>query len=242
MAKVINKRQNIRKGILIISLILFPITMNYLSPYVILFGASQGIVNGSMIMFALMFLSSLFFGRLWCAWICPGGAMGTVCILANDNRIKHIWLDYVKWVIWFIWLGFIAFFAIQAGGYKSVDFLLLTDRGISVTEPMNYIIFYIVMSLFFGLAILLGRRGACHTICWMAPFMIIGRKIRNIFAWPSYRLRAVPETCIACKKCTKACPMSLGVQEMVANNTMENAECILCANCADICPTDSIHF
>ena len=37
---------------------------------------------------------------------------------------------------------------------------------------------------------LAGRRAGCHTICWMAPFMIIGRKLRNLVAWPSLRLTA----------------------------------------------------
>ena len=242
MTKKATKRQNIRRGVMIVFLLLFPVIMNYLSPYVILFAASEGIINGSFILFALLFLSSLFLGRLWCAWICPGGAMGAVCMLANNKPIKYKWLDYVKWVIWVVWLGLIAFFAYNAGGYTRVDPFLLTQNGVSVSEPAMYIIYYIVTGTFFLLAILLGRRGGCHTICWMSPFMIIGRKIRNFFAWPSFRLRAVPETCIACKKCTKECPMSLDVQAMVAENAMENAECILCATCADICPTDSIHF
>jgi hypothetical protein len=36
----------------------------------------------------------------------------------------------------------------------------------------------------------------CHTICWMAPFMIIGRWIRNRFAWPSLRLVANSASCV----------------------------------------------
>jgi hypothetical protein len=51
-------------------------TINYFSPYVIVDGASQGIVNGSFISFALMFLSALFLGRLWCGWACPAGEPG----------------------------------------------------------------------------------------------------------------------------------------------------------------------
>ena len=33
--------------------------MNYFSPYVIIDGASQGVINGSFIVFGLMFLSAL---------------------------------------------------------------------------------------------------------------------------------------------------------------------------------------
>ncbi|MBN1877620.1 MAG: hypothetical protein JXA33_25580 [Anaerolineae bacterium] len=38
---------------IIASLLLFPVIMNYLWPYVIIDGASQGIVNGSLIVFGL---------------------------------------------------------------------------------------------------------------------------------------------------------------------------------------------
>jgi ferredoxin len=76
----------------------------------------------------------------------------------------------------------------------------------------------------------------------MAPFMILGRKLRNLFAWPSFRLHAESENCINCKKCTYYCPMSLDVNAMVNRDEMENSECILCAQCADNCPEGVIHF
>ena len=66
MARRQPTRQKTRKALIIFSFLLFPITINYFSPYVIIDGASQGIVNGSFISFALMFLSALFVGRLWC--------------------------------------------------------------------------------------------------------------------------------------------------------------------------------
>jgi hypothetical protein len=53
-------RQRIRKTLIIISFLLFPVIMNFLSPYVIIDGASQGIISGSFIIFGLMFLSALF--------------------------------------------------------------------------------------------------------------------------------------------------------------------------------------
>jgi len=235
-------RQHIRNAVLIISLLLFPVTLNYFSPYVILFGASQGIVNGSMIIFGLLFVASLFFGRLWCAWICPAGALGEVCMRANDDPIGAKWLDYLKWMIWIIWLGLFGFFAISAGGFKSVNFFLLTESGISVDEPMKYFIYFIVVGVFLILSLLVGRRAGCHSICWMAPFMILGRKLRNIFSWPSFRLKAEPDNCINCGKCTTNCPMSLNVNAMVNDNHMENTECILCAQCADNCPKNVIHL
>jgi len=60
---------------ILVSLLLFPVVMNYLSPYVIIDGAMNGVVSGSFVVFVLMFLSALLVGRLWCGWLCPGAGL-----------------------------------------------------------------------------------------------------------------------------------------------------------------------
>jgi polyferredoxin len=131
---------------------------------------------------------------------------------------------------------------IRAGGYTQVNLLHLTDSGISVDQPEKYFIYFIVIGLFVGLAIVVGRRAGCHTMCWMAPFMILGRWIRNRFAWPSLRLAANASACSDCKLCTKSCPMSLDVNAMVHVEQMEHAECILCGTCVDNCSKKAIRY
>ena len=103
-------------------------------------------------------------------------------------------------------------------------------------------VYFTIVALFLGLAVAFGRRAGCHYICWMAPFMIIGRWIRNKVKWPALRLVAEPEKCSACQSCTRGCPMSLDVHEMVQAADMEDAECILCGTCVDGCSKDAIRF
>jgi ferredoxin-type protein NapH len=67
------RRQRIRKGLLFTSFLLFPIGMNYFSPYVIIDSALVGIMNGSFIVFTLLFISSLFSCCGFCDWLCPAG-------------------------------------------------------------------------------------------------------------------------------------------------------------------------
>lgn len=234
-------RQRLRRALIIGSLLLFPVTMNYLSPYVIIDGAMQGIVTGSLIMFGLMFVSALFVGRLWCGWICPAAGLGEVCFAANNRPVSQR-LNWIKWLIWTPWLTLLVVLVVRAGGYHGVNFFHLTETGISVDEPFKYVTYYIVVGLFVGLAIGVGRRAACHTICWMAPWMILGRKLRNLAGWPALRLRAEKDRCINCKKCTQNCPMSLDVNGMVQGEAMEHSECVLCGTCVDICPQDVIHY
>ena len=132
MVKTRPIRQRTRKALLLVSFLLFPITMNFFSPYVIIDGASQGLINGSMVVFGLLFLSSLFLGRAWCAWVCPAGGLGELCFAANDKPVSGRKIDWIKWAIWLPWLGIIAASAIAAGGYRAVDLLLDTQNGISV--------------------------------------------------------------------------------------------------------------
>ena len=235
-------RQRIRKALIILAFLSFPITMNFLSPYVIIDGAMNGIVNGSLIMFGLMFVSSLFLGRAWCGWVCPGGGMQEMVEPVNNRPVNGKKIDWIKWAIWIPWAGLIVWMAVQAGGYSRVNFFHLTEAGVSVDEPVKYIVYYFVIFLFVGLAVFVGRRAGCHTICWMAPFMIIGRWIRNRFGWASLRLVADASACSDCKLCTKNCPMSLDVNGMVQIEQMEDVECILCGTCVDNCSRHAIRY
>jgi ferredoxin-type protein NapH len=241
MTQQLALRQRIRKGLIIVSLLLFPVIMNYLSPYVIIDGASQGIVNGSLIVFGLQFLAALFLGRLWCGWVCPAAGLSEVSFAINNKPVRGK-VDWIKWLIWFPWLAIIVMTVVRAGGYRQVNFFHLTESGISVDEPTRYIIYYIVVGIFLALSAFVGRRAGCHTICWMAPFMILGRKLRNLGNWPALRLKAETEKCINCKKCTQNCPMSLDVNGLVQKGAMEHSECILCGTCADVCPKKVIHY
>jgi len=248
MVRQLPTRQRVRKALVIFAFLTFPITMNLLSPYVIIDGAMNGIINGSLIMFGLMFVSSLFLGRAWCGWVCPGGGMQEIVEPVNNKSVNGRKIDWIKWLIWLPWISLIIILAIRAGGYSSVDFLYHTENGISVAGSADrpiffaYIVYYFVIALFVGLAIAVGRRAGCHSICWMAPFMMIGRWIRNRFGWPSLRLEVDASACKDCKLCTKNCPMSLDVNAMVQLEKMENAECILCGTCVDNCARHAISY
>jgi polyferredoxin len=241
-------RQRLRSALLLFSLLMFPITLNYFSPYLIIMGASEGVINGSFLVFAGLFFSSLFFGRLWCGWVCPAGALGEVCQPINNKSVNGRKIDWIKWLIWVPWIVLIAVIAIGSGGYTAVNFLYGTENGISVAGSVDrpigfaYIIYYGVIFLFVILAVTVGRRAGCHTICWMAPFMIIGRKIRNWLHLPALHLKADPEKCTQCNTCTTNCPMSLDVTGMVQRGKMENTECILCGNCVDGCTREAIRY
>jgi ferredoxin-type protein NapH len=185
-------------------------------------------------------VSSLVAGRAYCAWACPVAGIQECMFLARGKRVERG--NWVKWLIWIPWIFLVAFAAIRAGGLTRLEPLLLTEGGISVREPRMFINYFLVIGVLFTLSIAVGKRSFCHHLCWMAPFMIVGTRVMKTLKAPSLRLRADPGKCIKCGKCTKGCPMSLGVQAMVEKGDMFNDECILCGECVDGCPKDVISY
>lgn len=236
------KRQKIRKLLLLISFLLFPVTLFYFSPALIIQGSFLGIATGSFLLFAALFLFSLVFGRAFCGWICPGGGLQECCFPVTDKRVTGRKVNLLKFIIWIPWLFAILLGFITAGGIKSVNFFYMTDHGISASGVTGYIVYLFIIALITVLALTLGKRGMCHSICWMAPFMIIGTAIKDRLGYPSLHLKADSDKCVQCGLCSKACPMSLDVANMVQANDMRHSECILCGGCADCCNKKAINL
>jgi polyferredoxin len=236
------KRQNIRKALIILSFLLFPVTIFYLSPYLIVIGATESVIAGSMIIFTLQFLLSLFFGKFFCGYICPGGGLQECLILANNKKAKGGKLNYIKYFLWVPWIISIVILFIRSGGISEVDFFFHTTNGVSLTTPFTYSIYYGIVLLITILALTLGRRAFCHYVCWMAPFMVIGTKIATRLKIPVLHIEADNTKCNGCKKCSEKCPMSLDVKSMVETEKMTNSECVLCGECVDICHKKAIKY
>lgn len=233
-------RQKTRKALIIVTFLGFPVIMNFLSPYLIVAGASAGVLSGSFLFFGFLFVSSLFAGRGFCGWACPAAGIQECLFLARERRVKKG--GWVKWAIWIPWVGLCGYSLARGGGIRRVDPLFLTEGGISITEPGQFITYYLVVGTMVALSLAVGKRSFCRHICWMAPFMALGTRIKRALAIPSLRLRARSEDCIRCGRCTKGCPMSLEVQAMVEKGDMFNDECILCGECVDGCPKKVIRY
>ncbi|MBP1754187.1 MAG: 4Fe-4S binding domain/4Fe-4S dicluster [Firmicutes bacterium] len=236
------KRQNVRKLIIISSMLLFPITIYYFSPYVIIQGALEGVITGSFIVFCAMLLGGIFFGRLFCAYLCPAGGIQECATMIQEKAPKQGWKNYIKYVIWALWISGVIISFIFRSNEISVNFFYMTDHGISVANIYGYIVYYGIILLFFLPAVLVGKRTMCHYICWMAPFMVIGSKLGTLLHIKQLRLEGSKDKCVNCHACDKACPMSLKVSQKVQNGNMRDSECILCGACIDGCPKKAICY
>jgi ferredoxin-type protein NapH len=234
-------RQRIRKGLLALMFVLFQYRLFHLffSPVLAVAAASEGIVNGSLIIYALLFLGSLFFGRAWCGWCCPGAALNEACSVVVRKRCNAARGNMIKYVVLAVLAGLIGLVAYRAGGFHEVAPFYGMDRR-SLLQDI-FLLFGAVV-LIVPLALCFGRFANCHYLCWEAPIMIIGTKIKNTIGWPSLHLRANPAACNDCGNCDRHCPMSLLVSAMVQKGNLQNDECVLCGNCVDRCPAGAIRY
>ncbi|MDD1729126.1 MAG: 4Fe-4S binding protein [Methanospirillum sp.] len=235
-------RQNIRKILLIISFLLIPVTIFYVSPIVIMMGAAEGIASGSMLLFILLFILSLFVGRLWCGWLCPMGAWQEICSPLMKHTVIGGWRDWIKYGVTVLWLGVIGLSMFSAGGIHAVDPFYGTVGGISISSLEVLMMVALIFFIIFIVAFFTGRRGFCHVLCPIAGIIVAGRLIRNLAGWPALQLNAAANQCIDCNKCKNECPMGLDVHRMVRAGNMEDPDCILCANCSDTCPKGVIRY
>ena len=196
-------RQKTRKIIIYISLLLFPITLNFFSPYVSVDGAFQGIVAGSVLLFIAMFLTATFLGRSWCAWVCPIAGLSELGMTVNNKNVSVKRLKMIRYSIFLVWFGVLIVGFVFAGGVNQISPLHLTETGISVDQPLKYIIYYIVLFSFFALTLFIGKRGACHSICWMSPFLVAGTKVGRMLHIPQIKIATKIEKCIHCKNAIK---------------------------------------
>lgn len=235
-------RQKTRNIIIAISLLLFPITLNFFSPYVSIDGAMNGIISGSLIVFLFMFVTAIFFGRAWCGWICPMAGLSEICLKINNKNVNVKKLKIIRYSIFSLWAGFLVVCFILAGGVHDINPLHLTENFISVDIPQKYIIYYFVLALFFGVTIIVGKRGACHSFCWMSPFLVGGFTLGTILKIPQLRIVSDKSNCVNCGLCNKKCPMSINVNSCVNNGCIKTSDCILCGECVDTCKKKVLKF
>jgi len=230
------KRIKIRRILALFSLILFPITLNYFSPYVSVSGAFEGFISASVILFVCLLLTAIFFRRTWCSYICPISAIADYSEKINSRNVNVKMLRIIRYSIFTLWFSVLILGFVLSKKYPTFNLFYLTENIISVDEPMKYITYYAVLLSLIGLTLFIGKRGACHSICWMSPFLVAGTMIGDKFNLPQLKIVSEPEKCISCSKCNKACPMSIDVMTELKKGSIQSLDCINCSECEQVCP------
>ncbi|MDD1749077.1 MAG: 4Fe-4S binding protein [Methanothrix sp.] len=120
----------------------------------------KGIVTGGLIVFTLLFISSLFLGRLWCGWLCPAGGLQEIYFQIYDKPANIKRLNWFKYPI-FLAIIFIPLISAirSAGRLTTIDLFYHTDQGISIAKQGAYAIFFVQTAFITLFAILGGKLG-----------------------------------------------------------------------------------
>jgi ferredoxin-type protein NapH len=233
--------QRIRKPIVISTAILFHVLLIFhlfFSPVIIVMASYKSIINASFVAFVLMLVLSLFFGRAYCSWFCPGCGIQEILSLFIKRKSNNSKALYIKYFIFVIWIAAIIYGYISNGIHK-VD---LTYGMSDITLERKVILTIGAIVLIVPLTAIFGKFASCKYICWQAPFMIIGTKIRNSLNFNGLRIKSHYEKCNECKACTKSCPMNLEPMGNAKSGKFNDMECILCGNCIDHCKNSVLRF
>ncbi|HWR40796.1 MAG TPA: 4Fe-4S dicluster domain-containing protein [Patescibacteria group bacterium] len=233
-------RQQWRQLLLLVAFLLFPLTIYYFSPVFPVVGAAKGVITGSLVVFGTMGVAAMIFGRTYCGWCCPAAGLQEVCFAVNSKPALGGRYDAIKYLLWVPWITAIIVISVRYGGYHKLDFFFGTEHGLSVHDAVGYTIYFAMVAIIVVMGILGGRRAFCHYLCWMAPFMVIGARLRRLIPGVGVRLERRVAECRHCGLCSRHCPMSLNVEKLMQQLRPFHDECVLCGRCADVCPQAAI--
>jgi ferredoxin-type protein NapH len=238
------RRQTLRKTLLVVSAALLPVTLNYFSPYLMTSGAAAGVLTASVFVWAAWSAAAVVVGRAGCGWVCPLGGVQHLCDKAERGRrlVRIPGLGYLRWALWAVWMSAVAVLLLRYADALQADFLYMTPHYVSVDTPPMLITLVMIVALAAVPALALGRHAFCRYLCPFAPFNVIGWLVGRVVRVPQLHLELTGATCSRCGDCTSACPMSLPVQQMVADDDLRRTDCIMCGSCADGCRRDVIAY
>lgn len=235
--------RRVRRTILILSMLMFPITFIDLSPNLAVDGLAHGVIACGLIVWIAIFLASLFVGRGFCSYLCPGGGM-QFCLDAALHKplVRVPLLRAAKYLLCAAWVGSMGWLAVTSSGPFRLD-AGYKNPGFPPYAPLAHAIWLGVTALIVATALLLGKRAYCQYVCLFAPLQIVGAWIGRTLRLPRLHVEVLaPASCKACRTCNAQCPMSLDAAKMVADKRIQDPECIVCGNCAAACSSGVLRY
>jgi NosR/NirI family transcriptional regulator, nitrous oxide reductase regulator len=157
------------------------------------FGTEVGLPWVVGVFFALPLIAALFFGRVFCASVCPLGAVQDV-VLFKPLQVPA-WLEAGLGLLAHVYLAAAVVFA-AAGS----EFLIC-----SYDPFVGFFRFSASLSmLLLGAGLLLASMFVGRTYCrLLCPYGVVLRTLSVLAKWP---VHVSPSACISCKLCQEACP------------------------------------
>ena len=197
--------------------------------------ASKGVFfPPRMIALTVFLLMVLVANKFICSWGCQAGVLQDLIFRLNRNEkdTKGILRQYkppfvVTNTFRILFFGVFTLIAFL----WSVDIIEYIDP-FKIYKPMALGIFGLSFVGLLFVSSLFIYRPWCHLFC---PFGLVGWLLEKVSV---FRIKVSYETCISCEACARACPSTVMNAILKRENVIP--DCFACANCINVCPTDSV--
>ncbi len=202
-----------------------------------------------VIAFGLILLTTLFFGRIWCGYLCPvGGFSELVSRLLNDRwKIEYRWLPQFQ--IRYSYLGtyLIVLPAIGVSACTLCNFVTVPRLVEAMSGGAGGLafIFSAVGLVNLSLLLLLGffsskGRAYCQFMCPIGAIDGIVNSFGSRFR-STHRIRVAKERCTGCNVCARNC-MCGAIKMIDKVAVVEQSSCMDCHECVDVCDWNAIEW
>ncbi len=174
-----------------------------------LFDARSVVPLSVLAFFTLPLVFTLFFGRTFCAAVCPLGAAQEL-VAVRSVKVPR-WLDHALGLFPFMYLGAAVLFASTGTAYIicQYDPIVPFFRAASNTNMLVFGGCIMLISLFVG-------RPYCRYLC---PYGALLSLLSRVSKW---HLAIITDSCTRCQQCERACPYGAISPPAVAQSPEQN--------------------
>jgi polyferredoxin len=197
----------------------------------------------------IILVTTFFFGRIWCAYICPMGGVPELASRLTGERwkLEYRWLPQVPirygYFLTFVFLmpmlgvsactlcNFITvprIFQAFSGDWRGIAFLVTTVGMVNL-----------------GLVLLLGvfankGRAYCSFLCPIGAIDALVNRLGSYFRF-TRRIRVERNRCTGCNECARKCMCgAITMVDKIA--VVDQLSCMSCHECADVCDWGAIDW
>ena len=196
----------------------------------------------------LLIVVSMWFGPLFCGWLCPAGAFSEYLSRLLPDKYKINWAQLVPLVPlrYGFFLGFLSSIILGLGipcsycNYYALEiFVVYLHTGQLLSSSLSLLMTFVVSNVFLGL-FTKGGRGYCNLLCpvgTMCSLMhVLGQLVPGAFG-----MQVDQNQCVGCGLCSKKCPMQ-AVSITQGKAQINRHHCIVCGQCRQACPRKAIAY
>ena len=202
----------------------------------------------SLLFCLLLIVVSLWFGPLFCGWLCPAGAFSEYLSRLLPDKYKINWAQLVPLVPlrYGFFLGFLGSIILGLGipcsycNYYALEiFVGYLHTGKLLNSSLSLLMTFVVSNIILGL-FTKGGRGYCNLLCPVGTMCSL-MHVLGQFVPGSFGMQVDNNKCVGCGLCSKKCPMQ-AVAITQGKAQINRHHCIVCGQCRQACSRKAIAY